>query len=162
MTGDSTKRSSDLRQVFDDLVRFETVLWGAIDQRLRAECEVSLGSLNVLMVIDSVPRCRVYDIAAALAITVGGTSQAVDRLQAAGWCQRRPNPDDRRSSILELTAQGSAALAGAGAVFDAELDRFLGAPLSPTALTQLGSALHKVRRAAVEQHVPAPRHPTSG
>ena len=87
----------DLRQVFDDLVRFETVLWGALDQRLRRECGVTLGSLNVMMVIDSTPQCRVYDIAAALAITVGGTSQAVDRLQAAGWCRRRPNPEDRRS-----------------------------------------------------------------
>lgn len=140
----------DLRQVFDDLVRFETVLWGALDQRLRTECAVSLGSLNVLMVIDSAPRCRVYDIAAALAITVGGASQAVDRVEAAGWCERRPNTEDRRSSILELTDDGAALLANAGPVFDAELDRFLSGPLSATALTQFGTALGKVRRAATD------------
>ena len=138
----------DLRQVFDDLVRFETVLWGAVDQRLRTGCGVTLGSLNVMMVIDANPRCRVYDIAGALAITVGGASQAVDRLEAAGWCRRRPNPDDRRSSILELTGDGVARLAVAGPVFDAELDRFFTEPLSATALTQLSTALGRVRRAA--------------
>ena len=156
----------DLRQVFDDLVRFETVLWGALDQRLRRECGVTLGSLNVMMVIDSTPQCRVYDIAAALAITVGGTSQAVDRLQAAGWCRRRPNPEDRRSSILELTDDGTALLANAGPVFDGELDRFLSAPLSATDLAQLGAALGKVRRAAIntgsDHPITTPRAPSTG
>ena len=31
---------TDLRRVFDDLVRFETILWGAIDARLQEECGV--------------------------------------------------------------------------------------------------------------------------
>ena len=79
---------ADLRAVFDDLVRFETVLWNHIDARLRSECGVPLGSFNLLMVIDATPQCRVYDIAAALELTVGGTSQAVDRLEARGHCVR--------------------------------------------------------------------------
>lgn len=140
---------ADLRKVFDDLVRFETVLWNSADARLRRDCGVPLGSLNVLMVIDATPRCRVYDIATALGITVGGTSQAVDRLETAGWCRRQPNPDDRRSSILELTASGRALLARAEPVFDEELERFLRVPLSTTALTNLGSALNTARRAAI-------------
>ncbi|MGH8961170.1 MAG: MarR family winged helix-turn-helix transcriptional regulator [Jatrophihabitantaceae bacterium] len=139
----------DLRQVFDDLVRFETILWGAVDTRLRRESGVALGSLNVMLVIDSTPQCRVYDIASALAITVGGTSQAVDRLEAAGWCVRRPNPDDRRSSILELTEAGAEVLARASTVFDEELETFLRVPLSATALAQLGAGLSRARRAAM-------------
>ncbi len=128
----------ELRQVFDDLVRFETVLWAALDTLLRKECHVALGSFNVMMIIDATPQCRVQDIASALCITVGGTSQAVDRLEAAGRCVRRANPEDRRSSILELTPAGTELLASAGVVFDAELQRLLGAPLSATALKQLG------------------------
>jgi DNA-binding MarR family transcriptional regulator len=137
-----------LRAVFDDLVRFETVLWGEIDARLRRECGVPLGSLNVMMVIDSTPGCRVYDIAQALAITVGGTSQAVDRLEAAGRCVRRANPADRRSSIVKLTVAGKALLGTAVVVFDDELDRLIRAPLSATALGHLGAALHTVRHSA--------------
>jgi DNA-binding MarR family transcriptional regulator len=139
---------TDLRQLFDDLVRFETILWNAIDARLIRECNVSLGSLNAMQVIASTPSCRVQDIARAVAITVGGASQAVDRLQAAGRCIRHPNPDDRRSSILELTPTGRELLDTAGALFDQELATYLGAPLSKNALGQLATALATARDAA--------------
>ena len=138
----------DLRDVFDDLVRFETVLWNSVDSRLQRDCGVTLSGLNVMMVIAGTPSCRVLDIANALSITVGGTSQAVDRLEAAGSCVRHPNPADRRSSILELTPAGRELLASAGAVFDEELEAFFRAPLSTTALGDLGAALATVRRAA--------------
>jgi DNA-binding MarR family transcriptional regulator len=144
----SEPKETDLRQVFDDLVRFETMLWNALDRRLQAESGLSLGSLNTIMVIASTADCRVHDIASSLAITVGGASQAVDRLEAAGWCERRPNPDDRRSSIVGLTARGEQLLAAGGAVFDAELEHRLRAQLSASALTHLGRALGALRRAA--------------
>jgi DNA-binding MarR family transcriptional regulator len=137
----------DLRQVFDDLVRFETDLWNQIDARLRQECQVTLGALNVLLVIDRTPSCRVQDVAAALAITVGGASQAVDRLEKTGYCARTPSSTDRRSSILELTQGGTHALRHAGPVFDRELDARLARPLSATALGQLAGALGALRAA---------------
>jgi DNA-binding MarR family transcriptional regulator len=142
---------TDLRQVFDDLVRFETILWGAVDGRLQEECGVSLASLNAMLVIDATPRCRVHDIARAVAITVGGASQAVDRLESAGLCARRANPADRRSSIVELTPKGTELLGVAVPVFDRELDRLLGAPLPATALTHLAGALSTLRRSAATQ-----------
>lgn len=137
-----------LRKVFDDLVRFETVLWNTIDARLRQEHDVTLGGLNVLMVVGATVLCRVYDIARALAITVGGVSQAVDRLERSGLLSRRPNPEDRRSSIVELTPAGRKLLGAARATFDGELDRHLRAPLPAAALTHLAGALDTVRRAA--------------
>ena len=142
---------TDLRQVFDDLVRFETILWGAIDGRLQEECGIGLASLNAMLVIDATPLCRVHDIARAVAITVGGASQAVDRLESAGLAARRANPSDRRSSIVELTPAGTELLRIAGPVFDRELDRLLRAPLSGTALTDLADALSTLRRSAATQ-----------
>jgi DNA-binding MarR family transcriptional regulator len=142
---------TDLRQVFDDLVRFETILWGAVDARLQEECGISLASLNGMLVIDATPLCRVHDIARAIAITVGGASQAVDRLESAGLCARRANPSDRRSSIVELTPAGTELLRIAAPVFDRELDRLLRAPLPDTALTHLGDALSALRRSAPAQ-----------
>jgi DNA-binding MarR family transcriptional regulator len=142
---------TDLRQVFDDLVRFETILWGAIDGRLQQECGISLASLNAMLVIDATPLCRVQDIARAIAITVGGASQAVDRLESAGLCARRANPSDRRSSIVELTPEGLELLGIAAPVFDRELDRLLRAPLPATALARLADALGTLRRSAATQ-----------
>ena len=139
---------TDLRQVYDDLVRFETVLWNTVDERLQSDCGISLANLNLLLIIESVPQCRVQDIARAVAITVGGASQAVDRAEAAGWCERRRNPSDRRSSIVELTAAGLGLLDAAGPVFDAELERLLRTPLSASALTNFADALGSLRRAS--------------
>ena len=139
---------TDLRRVFDDLVRFETILWNTIDARLQRECGVSLSNLNAMLVIESTPSCRVNDIARAVAITVGGASQAVDRLEAASLCARRPNPDDRRSSVVELTRAGQELVTSAGAVFDQELEAALRPPLAETSLSQLAASLATVRGAA--------------
>jgi DNA-binding MarR family transcriptional regulator len=136
---------TELRRVFDNLVRFETMLWDAVDERLKAECDVTLSTVNVMLVIDATPDCRVLDIAEALAITVGGTSQAVDRLEKAGGCVRRPHPSDRRSSIVELTPAGLAMLRRAEPVFDAELARLLEIPLPGRNLTRFAEALAALR-----------------
>lgn len=144
----------DLRQLFDDLVRFETDLWNEIDARLRRECGVPLGSMNVMLVIARTQLCRVHEIAAALSITVGGASQAVDRLEKRGHCARKPSPTDRRSSIIEITAAGQDLLDTADPIFDRELEKRLGSPLSDTALGHLGAALAALR--AATPHTPDP------
>ena len=72
--------------------RFETILWGAIDARLQEECGVGIAPLNAMLVIDATPLCRVQDIARAVAITVGGASQAVDRLESAWRAPAGPTP----------------------------------------------------------------------
>jgi DNA-binding MarR family transcriptional regulator len=126
-----------------------------VDTRLQEECGVGLASLNAMLVIDATPLCRVQDIARAVAITVGGASQAVDRLESAGLCARRANPFDRRSSIVELTPKGAELLRIAAPVFDRELDRLLRAPLPGAALTHLADALSALRQ-SVANHADSP------
>ena len=46
-------------------------------------------------------------IARAIGMSTGGVTPAVDRLEAKGLVERRPNPDDRRSSVLALTDEGA-------------------------------------------------------
>lgn len=41
-----------------------------------------------------------------LMVTSGGLTNRIDRLEAAGWVVRAPNPDDRRGVFLELTTSG--------------------------------------------------------
>jgi len=144
----------DLRQLFDDLVRFETDLWNGIDARLRQECDVTLGGLNVMLVVERAGSCRVNDIAAALSITVGGASQAVDRLEKLGHCTRRPHPADRRSSIVELAPSGRELVAAAGPVFDGELATRLATPLPDAALGHLAHALAVLRAATPPSPTP--------
>jgi DNA-binding MarR family transcriptional regulator len=147
---------TDLRGLFSDLVRLEIELWDAVDRRLRAEAGLSMGSFDILQAVAATPSCRVYDIAHRLSITVGGASKAVDRIEANGHCARRSNPDDRRSSLVELTPAGEAALAAATAVVDRELAARLAAPLSPRALQQFGATIGKLRAAATGPGDPDP------
>jgi DNA-binding MarR family transcriptional regulator len=135
----------ELRQVYSDLIRLETELWDAVDRRLREQCGLSMAGFDVLQVIERTPGCRVYDIARALSITVGGTSKAVDRIEALGHLARSANPEDRRSSIIELTAVGADLLAKAGRVVDDELRRRLGDELSAAELAQLSALVTRIR-----------------
>jgi MarR family transcriptional regulator, organic hydroperoxide resistance regulator len=76
-----------------------------------------------MRVMGSTVNCRVYDIAGALSLTTGGTSKLVDAIEAAGHCRRRPNPDDRRSSIIELTPAGRRLLDKATKTVEEELQK---------------------------------------
>ena len=145
---------TDLRALFNHLVRLEIELWNALDQRLHAELGTSMANLDVLQAIARIPDARVHDIAKELSITVGGTSKNVDRLEAAGQVARRPNPHDRRSSIVELTPEGTDLLDRALAIFDAELHRRVGAVLPEESLTQLSTSLAMLRAAG---NVPSER-----
>jgi DNA-binding MarR family transcriptional regulator len=140
---------TDLLDLFHQLIRFETELWNAVDTRLRAEFDLPLSRLEPMQVISRRPLCRVYDIAEELSITIGGTSKLVDRIESAGFCVRRANPRDRRSSIIELTAAGRRILANATTVFEDELQTRIGSAIPERSLQQFYSALVKLRAANV-------------
>jgi len=142
-----TDATTDLKVLFSELVRLETELWDAVEERLQKDHGVNLPTFEFIQVISRVPRCRVQDIATSLSITVGGTSKIVDRIEAAGLCSRRANPGDRRSSIIELTAAGKRLLAQATVTVDDELGRRLGAALPERSLAQFTRTLTRLRAA---------------
>ena len=98
--------------VFTDLVRAETRLYNAVDQRVKAAAGVGAGHFELLRYVRDHPDARVADLASAFAIGVGTTSKIVDRLEKGGWMERRPNPANRRSSLLALTPRASRSYPG--------------------------------------------------
>lgn len=109
------------------IVRLETTLWTAMERSLLGSGEVGLGTLLALRILDSNAGAgRVYELSRELAITVGAASKVVDRLERDGLAVRRPNPGDRRSSMISLTAQGKVALASADAVVRRETTAMFG------------------------------------
>ena len=52
-------------------------------------------------------RLRPTDFAATLMLTSSGTTKRLDRLEAAGYITREPDPSDRRGVLIALTPQGS-------------------------------------------------------
>jgi MarR family multiple antibiotic resistance transcriptional regulator len=98
--------TADVPQLFVDLVRCETRLYNALNDRLRERHGIVTSQFEFLRYLRDHPGSRVADIAAEFAIGVGATSKGIDRLEKQGWVLRRPNPVDRRSSLLALTDEG--------------------------------------------------------
>jgi DNA-binding MarR family transcriptional regulator len=136
---------TDLKALFSELIRFETELWNAIDARLRSEYDLPLNRFEPMQVIARRESCRVNDIAEELAITVGGASKLVDRIEACGHCRRRPNRNDGRSSIIELTTAGRELLYDATQTFEDELANRLRSGVSAQSLRQFSETLTKLR-----------------
>lgn len=139
---------TDLTSLFTDLVRLETRLYNVLDARLKAEHGLPLGQFEFLRVIAARGNARVYDLAHDIAITVGATSKAVDRLESAGRCRRTANPHDRRSSLVELTPAGAEILAAATPTVEAELNTWVGSVLPAANLEQLATMLSMLRQRA--------------
>ncbi|MFG1628127.1 MarR family winged helix-turn-helix transcriptional regulator [Kribbella sp. NPDC049227] len=139
---------TDLTSLFTDLVRLETRLYNVLDARLKAEHGLPLGQFEFLRFLASQGTARVYDLAQWAAITVGATSKAVDRLEAAGRCRRIANPGDRRSSLIELTPAGTEILTAATPTVDAELMTWVGSVLPAENLEQLATMLSMLRQRA--------------
>jgi DNA-binding MarR family transcriptional regulator len=136
---------TDLKLLFNELVRLEIELWDAVDARLQAELGVGAGTFQTLDVIARVEDCRVGDVVRELSITVGGASKTIDRLEQAGLCARTPHPSDRRSSVIALTREGERVRKRADKVVAAELEQRIGAVLSTRAIDQLGRTVARLR-----------------
>jgi MarR family transcriptional regulator, organic hydroperoxide resistance regulator len=143
-----------LPALFNELVRFEIELWNAVDARLRADCDLPLSRFEPMQVISRRTPCRVQDIAEELSITVGGASKLVDRIQAAGHCRRRPNPEDKRSSLIEPTPGGRRMLTTATASFEDELNNRLGSAIPAASLQQFSYTLIALRSAGHRADAP--------
>ncbi len=137
--------------MFSDLVRLETELWDLVDQRLLTDHGLPLSWFEPMQVIDRVEDCRVADIAEALSISVGGVSKLVDRIESAGWCERAPNPNDARSSVVTLTRPGRRVLEAAKESFADELAVRLRAAVSPHRIATFASTVRDLREHIANQ-----------
>jgi DNA-binding MarR family transcriptional regulator len=137
---------TDLAQLFEDLVRAETRLYNAIDARLRDRHGLALGQYELLQIMSRREGCRVLDIVHEVGITVGAASKAVDRLEAAGWCRRRVNEQDRRSSLLAVTPAGARLIAAARPTFEAALAERLDGIAAGRTLDQTARVLAALRQ----------------
>lgn len=136
----------DLVGLFRDLVRFETELWNRVEARVQEAHDLPLAWLEIMQVIGATEDCRVRDIARALSITVGGASKVVDKVEAAGWCRRQPNPTDGRSNLIELTEIGGGLLEAANVTFAGALSAYVGAAAPEAQLAQLSVTLSRLRQ----------------
>jgi len=92
---DVTRTASDLRVVISRLIR-----------RLRAEYGFSISHLGVLGRLDREGARTASALAFAERVKPQSMAQTVSELSGEGLVTRRPDPDDGRQTLIELTPLG--------------------------------------------------------
>lgn len=70
---------------------------------------------------------RLSELSDHLHIAPRSTTEVVDALQDRGLIERRPDPDDRRATLVALTGEGTGVATAIKAARTAEGERFFGA-----------------------------------
>lgn len=100
--------------------------------------------------------CNQAQLAELMQITPISLGRLVDRMEAAGWVERRAEAGDRRSYRLFLTAKAHAIRPALRRLSDATQDEALAA-LDPAARRQLLESLAQVRATLAERLAPERR-----
>lgn len=99
----------------DTAEQIAALLDGLVRRQRRASKEgldVTHGQLRVLRTLDNSDRAlRLSELANQLGIVPRSATSVVDDLEAAGLVARRPDPADRRATLVALTPAGTKVLA---------------------------------------------------
>jgi DNA-binding MarR family transcriptional regulator len=134
-------------------VPFETPLLGLLlrlaNQRWSAEMNAALRDLGVeqltsahARVIPFVPPggASIQELSRLANVRKQTMAQSVEQLELAGYVERRPDPADRRASLVLLTEKGSALRPKSHAA-GRQVEEAWGKELGPEAMQQLRAAL---------------------
>jgi DNA-binding MarR family transcriptional regulator len=79
-----------------------------LERQLQRDSGMPMSYYLVLAMLSEAPerQLRVQELAQVLRISQSRASHAIDRIQEKGWVCRKPSPEDRRGTIVELTEAG--------------------------------------------------------
>jgi len=145
-------------EVCASLVRTGQSISQEIERAMLATFGVSQSVLNSLAVIDGAGEpltpSQISERTLTSSATMTGT---LDMLEYSGWVRRLPNPDDRRSLLIEITDEGKAIcdrlLPGVRKLEHAVFDD-LSATERATMLKLLGKVLQRLAAVAAADPIP--------
>lgn len=138
--------ASDPMGVVTSVMRAHQLLLGEVDRVLRP-LGLTFARYEVLMLLhfSRAGALPVGKIGARLQVHPASVTNAVDRLEVDGLVTRHPHPDDGRSVMAEITADGRTLALRATAALNTEVFERL--PLNATAQRELITNLQELRRA---------------
>jgi DNA-binding MarR family transcriptional regulator len=120
----------------------------AVARRLRdtsqetlAPWDITPAQLRALRVLRRHGVMRLSELSDRLRIAPRSATEVVDALEKRGLAGRRPDPGDRRATLVEVTGDGDSVL---DAIRGSEAERVFGR-LSPTDRSHLARILRKLR-----------------
>ncbi len=106
--------------------------------------DVTPSQLRVLLTLGRHGMMRLSALSDHLHIAPRSTTEVVDALESRGLVQRRPDPDDRRATLVALTEHGTSVLDAIRAARGTEAERIFDR-LSPMDRAHLARILRKLR-----------------
>ncbi|MBB5203605.1 DNA-binding MarR family transcriptional regulator [Inhella inkyongensis] len=109
------------------LLSCSTQIEQSIRSRLRQRFATTLPRFDYLAQLERHPEgLRMKQLSHYLMVSGGNVTGLTDQLEAEGWVVRTPDPEDRRSWILQLTPQGRQQFLAMAAEHEAWLVELLG------------------------------------
>ena len=117
-----------------------------LDAELTAECDLSLGSYEVLLHLNEAPdrRLRMTELADRVLLSRSGLTRLVDRMEREGLISRESCPSDLRGTNAVLTDAGVARLKTAAPIHLRGVREHMIDPLSPEEIRVLADALGRI------------------
>jgi len=92
-------------------------------QETLAPWDINPSQFRALRVLHHHGALRLSDLSVRLHIAPRSATEVVDALEARGLVERRPDPRDRRATLVELTGQGTGVLGAVRAARGTEAER---------------------------------------
>ncbi|HEX8002252.1 MAG TPA: MarR family transcriptional regulator [Mycobacteriales bacterium] len=117
-----------------------------LDAELAAECEMSLGTYEVLLHLNDAPgrRLRMTELADRVLLSRSGLTRLVDRMEREGMLRRESCPSDLRGTFATLTDEGVARLKAAAPIHLRGVREHVVDRLTPEELATLAAALGRL------------------
>ena len=109
-----------------------------------APWDITPAQLRALRVLARHGPVRLSELSDHLHIAARSTTEVVDAIESRGLVRRRPDPGDRRATLVELTEHGESVLDAIRAARGSETERLFGR-LSKTDQAHLARILRKLR-----------------
>ena len=106
--------------------------------------DITPAQLRALRVLSHHGTLRLSELSDHLHIAARSATEVTDALESRGLVQRRPDPADRRATLVELTEHGTSVLEAIREARGSEVERVFGR-LSQTDQAHLARILRKLR-----------------
>ena len=128
------------------LVRAQQQALAAVEADLKAAGFPRLGWYDVLLELSRAEggELRPFALEQQLLLAQYNLSRLIDRLEQAGYVERRTCPEDGRGQVVAITASGRALVKRMWPTYRAAIARHVGGKLSEDEAARLGSLLGKL------------------
>jgi DNA-binding MarR family transcriptional regulator len=136
-------RDSDADETLSEAFRSVARQLRHTSQETLAPWDITPAQLRAMRVLMRHGVMRMSELSDHLHIAARSATEVVDALETRGRVERRPDPDDRRATLVEVTEHGTSVLDAIRAARGTEAERAFDR-LSPTDRAHLARILRKL------------------